>query len=134
MLAGSLTMQLAYFRGPSWATEISAGETDSTVRLMKLLSRLWNDRPDPRAPLLQVGIVLGKFSHVGNHTPPLFQTVADAMEDDPDKHRRLDETIDMLRARYGRKVVYFGNMQDSREEAPMRISFTHIPDIGLEGD
>lgn len=43
-------------------------------------------------------------------------------------------TIDKLRARYGRSVVYFGNVQDSRDEAPMRISFTHIPDLTLEQD
>jgi hypothetical protein len=34
----------------------------------------------------------------------------------------LDAAIDKLRARYGRKVVYFGSVQDSRETAPMRIS------------
>ena len=45
-----------------------------------------------------------------------------------------DETIDKLRARYGRKVVYFGSVQDSRDTAPMRISFTHIPDLELEQD
>ena len=71
----------------------------------------------------------------GNHTPSLFQTVADTMASfDTDKQRRLDETIDRLRARYGRKVVYFGSVQDSRETAPMRISFTHIPDLELAQD
>jgi DNA polymerase-4 len=70
-----------------------------------------------------------------NHTPSLFQTVADTMASfDTNKQRRLVETIDKLRARYGCKVVYFGNVQDSRETAPMRISFTHIPDLELEQD
>jgi DNA polymerase IV len=46
----------------------------------------------------------------------------------------MAETIDKLRARYGRKVVYFGSVQESRETAPMRISFTHIPDLELEQD
>jgi DNA polymerase-4 len=61
--------------------------------------------------------------------------MADTMASfDTDKQRRLDETIDKLRARYGRKVVYFGSVQDSRETAPMRISLTHIPDLELERD
>jgi hypothetical protein len=30
--------------------------------------------------------------------------------------------------------VYFGSVQDNRETAPMRISFTHIPDLELEQD
>jgi DNA polymerase-4 len=50
------------------------------------------------------------------------------------KHQRLDAAIDKLRARYGRQVVYFGNVQESRQKAPMRISFTHIPDLELEQD
>jgi hypothetical protein len=52
---------------------------------------------------------------------------------DTAKHQRLDTTLDQLRARYGRGVVFFGSVQDSRDHAPMRISFTHIPDAGLEG-
>lgn len=38
------------------------------------------------------------------------------------------------RARYGCNVVYFGSMQESRDEAPMRISFAHIPDLKIEQD
>ena len=50
------------------------------------------------------------------------------------KHRRLDAALDKLRARYGRKVIYYGSVQESRDEAPMRIAFTHIPNVGLEQD
>jgi DNA polymerase-4 len=65
----------------------------------------------------------------------LFQTAADgAATLDLDKQRRLDATLDKLRARYGRKVVYYGSVQDDRDNAPMRISFTHIPDVRLEQD
>lgn len=58
---------------------------------------------------------------------PLFQIVADTMAaNDTEKQRRLDTTLDKLRARYGRQVVYFGSVQESRDDAPMRISFIHI--------
>ncbi len=135
LLAGSLTMQVAFLRGVSWAAEARTEETDSTLVLMRLLDRLWRDRPEPRCQLLQVGVVLTRLCEHANHTPSLFQTVANTMASfDTDKQRRLDETIDRLRARYGRKVVYFGSVQDSRETAPMRISFTHIPDLQLEQD
>ena len=46
---------------------------------------------------------------------------------------RLDETLDALRRRYGRRVIYYGNVHNSRDTAPMRISFTHIPDVEVEG-
>ncbi len=54
--------------------------------------------------------------------------------DDTETHQRLDAALDKLRARYGRKVIYYGSVQESRDEAPMRIAFSHIPDAGLEGD
>jgi DNA polymerase-4 len=66
----------------------------------------------------------------------LFQTGAgpEAAAPDTEKHQRLDAALDKLQARYGRKVIYYGSVWESRNEAPMRISFTHIPDAELEGD
>lgn len=58
LLAGSLTMQVAFLRGVSWTTEAHTEETDSTLLFMRLLDRLWRDRPEPRCNLLQVGVVL----------------------------------------------------------------------------
>ena len=102
---------------------------------MRLLDRLWRDRPVPSNQVLQAGVVPTRSRKQANHTPSLFQTVADTMaSQDEVKQRRLDEALYKLRTRYGRKVVYFGRVQDSREAAPMRISFTHIPDLELEQD
>ncbi len=102
---------------------------------MRMLGRLWRDRPEPRCQLLQVGVVLSRLCEHGNHTPSLFQTVTDTMAAlDKEKHQRLDATLDKLRARYGRRVVYYGSVQECRENAPMRISFTHIPDVRVEQD
>jgi DNA polymerase IV len=132
-LTGSLTMQIAFLRGVAWGPEIRFPETDSTLALMTNLNKLWKDRPEPRSLILSVGVVLGKLCDRGNFTPELFQTaVADAMASQDDKHQRLDSTIDKLRSRYGRSVVYFGNVHGARDTAPMRISFTHIPDPRLE--
>ena len=135
LLTGSITMQLAFLRGPSWAVEARTEETDSTVVLMRLLDTLWRDRPEPNCQILQVGVVLSRLCDHANYTPSLFQTAANTMAAlDKEKHRRLDATLDKLRARYGRRVVYFGSVQDSRDDAPMRISFTHIPDVEVERD
>jgi DNA polymerase-4 len=135
LLTGSLTMQLGFLRSVAWAPEIRFSPTDSTFFLVRMMQRLWNERPDPRCDLLQVGLVLSGLVEQANHTPDLFQgMVADVMAAEDAKFRRLDEAIDQLRARYGRQVVYFGSVQDSRDAAPMRISFTHIPDLTLEQD
>lgn len=135
LLTASLTMQLSFFRGVSWGPEIRFSETDSTFRLVRMLQRLWSDRPEPQADLIQVGVVLSGLVERGNHTPDLFQgVVTEVMAADGEKHQRLDAVIDKLRARYGRQVVCFGSVRDSRDAAPMRISFTHIPDLRLEQD
>ena len=62
------------------------------------------------------------------------QESAARVREDPERCRRLDETLDRLRARYGRDVVFLGSTADARGHAPMRISFTHIPDMPLESD
>ncbi len=76
-----------------------------------------------------------RFVERANHTPDLFQgTVADVMAADDSRLHRLDQAIDKLRSRYGRQVVYCCSVQESRDDAPMRISFTHIPDLEVEKD
>lgn len=135
MLAGSLAMKIAFFRDVSWSPEIRFQETDSTLVLMKLIDQLWRDRPDPKAPIIQVGVVLTRLVESSNHTPDLFANhVGNLMALQDDRQKRLDASLDQLRARYGRDVVYFGGVQDSRDKAPMRISFTHIPDLAVESD
>lgn len=135
LLAGALTVHLAYLRGVSWDAEIRMDESDSTIRFMRLLDKLWRDRPEQGSHLLKIGLTLSRLCEHRNHTPSLFEMVADTMASlDVEKHQRLDAVIDKLRARYGRGIVYFGGIQDSRDSAPMRISFTHIPDLKTEQD
>ena len=104
---------------------------------MRLLDKLWRDRPEPRRPLLKVGVTLTRLCGHGNYTPQLFEA-ADTGDGtdilDAGKHQRLDATMDKLRARFGRKVVYFGSVQESRDVAPMRIAFSHVQEPDVEGD
>ena len=116
-------------------------ETDTTITLIHLMERLWHSagRPEPGCLIQKVGVVLTRLCEQGNHTPQLFQVGDDAEDDvmagaDTAKHQRLDAALDKLRARYGRKVIYYGSVQESRDQAPMRIAFTHIPDAEVEGD
>jgi DNA polymerase-4 len=87
-----------------------------------------------------VAVTLTRLVEQGNYTPQLFPDLIqdDGQEGratgDNEKLKRLDATLDQLRARYGRNVVYLGAAQEARDSAPMRISFTHIPDMGLERD
>ena len=143
LLTGSLTLQVSFVRGPSWSADAHTVETNTTITLMHLMERLWQQRPEPGCLILKVGVVLTRLCEQGNHTPELFQIGGDAdahsgtatdTSGDTEKHQRLDAALDKLRARFGRKVIYYGSVQESRDEAPMRIAFTHIPNVGLEQD
>ena len=143
LLTGSLTLQVSFVRGPSWSADAHTVETNTTITLMHLMERLWQQRPEPGCLILKVGVVLTRLCEQGNHTPELFQIDGDAdahsgtatdTSGDTEKHPRLDAALDKLRARFGRKVIYYGSVQESRDEAPMRIAFTHIPNVGLEQD
>lgn len=139
LLAGCLTMQISFLRGSAWASEMRTPETDVSLRLLKMLDRLWSERPEQDTKLLKVGVLLSRLVAKDNYTPELFSSqVADAMADPngdaSEKMRKLDETIDQLRARYGRHCVFYGNIQEFRDHAPMRISFGHVPVVETEGD
>ena len=47
---------------------------------------------------------------------------------------RLNAAIDALNLRYGKNAVYFGGAAAALSTAPMRIAFTHVPDLVLESD
>lgn len=131
----TLTLHISFMRSGKWTSEIHFSETDSTLVLIRLLEKLWRERPETKALILQVAITLSNFLERNNYTPDLFAgKVAETMAEGDEKHRKLDEAIDRLRTRYGRNCVYFGTVQQDRNSAPMRISFTHIPDLRLEAD
>ena len=72
---------------------------------MRQLGKLWRERPDPRTPLVQVAVTLTRLVEQGNYTPQLFP---DLIQDEgqegragDEKLRRLDATLDQLRAAMG---------------------------------
>ena len=102
---------------------------------MHLMERLWHDGLEPGCLIQKVGVVLSRLCEQGNHTPQLFQDAGGANANagaatrttgtagtDAEKLHRLDAALDKLRARYGRKVIYYGSVQECRDEAPMRGS------------
>jgi DNA polymerase-4 len=45
---------------------------------------------------------------------------------------RLNEVVDRLNSRFGGHTIYVGGAQSALDSAPMRIAFSHIPDLKLE--
>ena len=42
--------------------------------------------------------------------------------------------IDAINLRYGKKSLYFGGAHRGRGAAPMRIAFSHVPELQVESD
>jgi len=127
MLAGSLSIYLKYFNRPGWKAELHFEASADSLLFAKVVQRLWSQRPDPGESVLQVSMVLGRLIERSNHTPSLF-----AREDAA--RLRLNDAMDTIRSKYGRKAIHLGCDHDTLDAAPMRISFTHIPDLELEND
>ena len=74
---------------------------------------------------------MGSEMCIRDSTPSLFE--------DPNEGRRhkLQEAMDAVNQRYGGRTLYYADAlraQQSKDAAPMRIAFNHIPDLALEGD
>ncbi len=124
-LAGGLALSVKYLRRNRWSDELFFRETTDTMEFIHALQTLWARRPHGHAPLA-VGITLSRLAVPENVTPALFP------ESRP--REKLDRALDTLNKRYGKQTVYFAGAHAALKSAPMRIAFTHIPDLATEGD
>lgn len=123
--AARLSIQIDYRKHHPWQNEARFQPMQDTLPFLRVLAALWAERPNKREPT-KVSITLWDLSTEAQATLALF----------PDGTRTpgLDRALDRLKAKYGNDAVYFGGAFMATEEAPMRIAFTHVPDIGLEAD
>ena len=75
---------------------------------------------------LSVGVTLGKLVPESSISLSLF----------PEDQRRqgLGKLMDQINMKFGPQSIYTATMQDAAATAPMRISFTKIPDLAVEAD
>jgi DNA polymerase-4 len=125
-LAGGLAISVKYRNGLHLKEQASFDPSCDTLALLQVLAMLWQRRPKTRAVPVAVGVTLFKLMEASGQTWSLFT--------DEGPRDRLNAAIDAINARYGKNAVYFGGAHLALKAAPMRISFTHIPDPALEGD
>ncbi len=109
-----------------WHTSARFNHTDDTLQFTHHLDALWRDYPGSsrvRAPL-QVGMVFGGLIEARHQTMQIF--------DSGRAHQPLMRAVDKLNQRFGKSAVYFGAAHTGRDDAPMRIAFTRIPDLEVE--
>jgi DNA polymerase-4 len=126
--AGALSLSLDYYDDVSWSDELRCTETQDTLQLTQALNQLWARRPvalRARAPF-RVGLVLTRLLPWSAHTPDLFHQARDTAR------AQLHQAMDTLNQTFGHGSVYFGGAHGVQAAAPMRISFTCIPEPELE--
>ena len=92
---------------------------------LRLTNRL-SVTAETRVAPLSVAVTLGKLVHESAMSLPLF----------PEDRRRqqLGCLMDQINTKFGPQSIYMATMKDAVDTAPMRISFTKIPDIEVEAD
>ncbi|MEM7108610.1 MAG: DNA polymerase [Bacteroidota bacterium] len=123
---GRIHISLKYLDQTRWRQDMQILETQDTLELIRCLNRLWQRRPHPRKKLLAVGVTLLDLVTPDNRTLRLF--------DRSDKNVALNRAMDQINSQFGNQKIYFGGAHEAQRSAPMRIAFTHIPDLETEDD
>lgn len=122
---GEISIALRYPGKDSWHDRQVMEPCQDTASLLKIFDGLWKQRPTYVAPL-SVAVTLSKLVPESAMSLPLF----------PEDRRRqeLGRMMDQINMKFGPQSIYTATMQEAADTAPMRISFTKIPDIRIEAD
>jgi DNA polymerase-4 len=124
--ARRLKLSLSYQYGwPKWSAVAYLSRCQDTPTMLKAFEEMWSQRPPGGIPL-KVSIVLWDFASNENTSLPLFA--------EERRNLRATKAMDAINELVGPNSVYFASMHEAREQAPMRIAFTHIPDITAESE
>ena len=108
---------------PKWRARMGLGRCQDTSTMLRALDEAWSRRPPGGKPI-KASVRLSRLTPAGETPLSLFADERQAL--------RAAKTLDSVNARLGPNAMYFGSMHDTRRAAPMRIAFTHIPDIESE--
>ena len=126
LLTTTLELHLRYLNKEGWSSKATFPETMDSLFLSKAVKLLWKQRPHQSEAIRKVNIVLGKLVNEGQFTPSLFEQAQSK------QITRLNEAIDTVSTRYGKKALYLGGAHEAIESVQAKIAFTHIPNIEVE--
>jgi DNA polymerase IV len=125
-VAGAMYVGVRYTNRAKWVDKISFDPSQDTLKLLKAFGTLWKRKPKTNAAPMKVGVTLFKLSDKKDRTLSMFgeKEVRDS----------LNKAIDKLNTQYGKNTIYLAGAHHALGSAPMRIAFTHIPDLETEED
>jgi DNA polymerase-4 len=127
--AGQLNVQVKFGYDLRWQASGRTFPTQDSVVMGKLLNDLWQTRPSDVPEPTKVGITFTRLEYADSHTPSLFA------EDAGPRRMQLQYAMDQINKAHGGRSLYYADAHQAQrcsEAAPMRIAFTHIPDLKLE--
>ena len=128
--AGGLGLHLHYLKTDAgharWVDQARFSPHADTLQFNPVLAELWQRRPPDPGPILKVGVTLPNLVEHSQVTRDLF--------DPDDQHETLNYVLDQVNQRYGPNTLYFGGAHRGRGAAPMRIAFSHVPELQVESD
>lgn len=126
-ICGAMRVKIRLRDRDSWERQALFEPTSDTLRLLEVLEGLLRTFPQERGiQPVAVAVALSRLDEQEHQTRSLF--------DQGRPHDRLNQIIDSINLRYGRQSLYFGGAHAVLRSAPMRIAFSHIPDLTVEGD
>ncbi len=130
-LASRMHLAVEYRDRPAWVAASRFAPMRTTLDFLKVLAALWAGRPRckhrrARWEPMKVSVTLWELVPAAQASLELFPETA--------RKAALDATLDWLRLKYGPQAIYFGGAFGAMQAAPMRISFTHVPNLRLEAD
>lgn len=120
--ARQMQIDVGYLSRPAWKEHAWLGLCQDTLTMLEALDILWPRRPSD--PPYKIGVTLYDLVPGAFATLPLF----------PEERNRvqLSRAMDSLNIKFGPHTVYFAGMYGAQASAPMRISYTCIPDVDSE--
>ncbi len=127
LLAANLAVKIRYRDGQKWKADMDITPTQDSIQFTAVLNAMLDARPHTDAQPISVALSLNKLSPVDAITVPLFANTGPARE-------KLNAALDKMNSKYGKNTLYIGGAHGALSSAPMRIAFTHIPDIETDDD
>jgi DNA polymerase IV len=124
-----LQLKVKYVDGQRCKAEVSLSATQDTRVLLNVLDQKWPSLVLPKGKPMAVAVGLVGLQPAAARNLSLFESVEQATASD-----KLQAVMDTMNQRFGKQTVFFGGAYPAKLAAPMRIAFTHIPDVDLEGD
>ncbi len=125
-VASRMDVKVRYFdRDLRWKKTVKMTKRNDTQSMLEAFSSVWPERPRGLTPL-SVSMTLYDLTPSEGTPYPLFSREI--------KRDKVAIAVDSINERYGTNSIYYAPMHGAAESAPMRISFTSIPDIVAEGN